>query len=113
MTEEEKNTLYHIKELTDKMLIFVNDSATKTIVDENLDDFENFEKSRQDLIKDFFSHPVGEADSKEVADVIQQVLQINEQITIILEQNKKQLAKEFNQFKTSKKVTSAYLSNSA
>ena len=69
MTEQEKNTLYQIKELTDKMLEFVNDSTRKIIVDTKLDDFESFEKHRQDLIKDFFSHPVCEADSKEVADI--------------------------------------------
>ncbi|MFK5892963.1 MAG: flagellar protein FliT [Pseudomonadota bacterium] len=112
MTDEEKSKLSQIKQLTDDMLVLVSESTSNPIVDTNLENFESLEKDRQDLIKDFFSHPVAEDDSKEVADVIQQILQTTDQITKVLEQNKKQLAKEFNHFKLSKKVTSAYLSNS-
>ncbi len=112
MTGEEKNKLEQIRQLTNDMLVFVKDGSSKPVLDTNFEDFQNIEKNRQDLINDFFSHPVAEADSKEVAGVIQQVLHINEQIKSMLEKNKKQLAKEFKQFKTSKNVTSAYLDNS-
>jgi len=64
------------------------------------------------LIDIFFSHPVQERDSEEVATIINQVLKINDLVTQILEKNKQQLTKEFSQFKASKKATSAYLKNS-
>ncbi len=104
MTQDDKNVLDQIKQLSDSILSIASDS-------EKLEDIKQLEKNRKDLIDQFFSKPVKQEDSQQVADVIKSVITSNEKITLIFEQNKQQISKEFNQFKASKKATSAYLSN--
>ena len=104
MTEEEKSKLQQIKQLSDSILAIATENK-------KLEDIDSLEQNRKCLIEIFFSNPVNEDDAKEVAQVIENVLQTNEKITQMLEQNKQQLSKEFNQFKKSQKATNAYLSN--
>ncbi|MFK5984453.1 MAG: flagellar protein FliT [Pseudomonadota bacterium] len=103
MTLDEKKSLDQIKKLSESMLDLVNIGKWESITD--------IEEKRQGLLDEFFLNPVSEEDSQYIAEIIQQVLQINNDITKILEQNKKQLVTEFRQFKSSQKATKAYLSN--
>lgn len=112
MIAEESNKLYQIKQLTESILVLVSEASNRSLSNEKLDVISDLGKNRQLLIDDFFSHPVAESDSEKVADIIKQVLQANDQVTKLLEQNKLQLTIEFNQFKSSKKATSAYLKHS-
>jgi hypothetical protein len=112
MLVEEQNKLNQIKQLSDSILAFVRESSKNPLSEEKLATIADIEKKRQSLIASFFSHPVQESDSEEVATIIKQVLKINDQVTLILEKNKLQLTKEFTQFKTSKKATAAYLKHS-
>ena len=112
MIDEESNKLYQIKKLTDSIFLLVSEAGKQSLSDEKIDAISELGKNRQLLIDEFFSHPVAASDSAKVADIIKQVLQVNDQVTNLLEQNKLQLTIEFNQFKSSKKATSAYLKNS-
>lgn len=115
MIAEERNNLNQIKQLSDSILALLSEPVKNILSEgneEKLATIVNLEKERQHLINVFFSHPVTKSDSEEVAAVIKQVLQTNDQVTKILEQNKLQLSKEFTQFKASKKATAAYLKNS-
>lgn len=108
MKAEERYNLNQIKQVTDSILELINQSDKNSLSEDKLQTVAGLEKKRQHLINDFFSHPVAQGDSAEVAIVIKQVLQTNDQVTKILEQNKLQLTKEFNQFKTAKKATAPY-----
>jgi len=118
MTAEDSNNLYQIKQLSDSILSLVCGSDKNSQSDdikyseENLEAIATLEKQRQDLIQVFFSHSVAPTDSEEVANIIKQVLEINDKVTKELELNKLQLSKQIIQFKASKKATSAYLKNS-
>jgi len=112
MLAEESQNLNQIKLLSDSILALVSESNKEPLSEEKLATIADIEKKRQSLITIFFSHPVQESDSEEVATIINQILKINDQVTQILEQNKLQLTKEFSQFKASKKATSAYLKHS-
>jgi hypothetical protein len=104
MTEEDKNTLDKIKQLSNSILLIATEN-------DKLEEIKELEKTRADFIENFCSKPVQAEDSNEVAKIIKYVIEVNEQITIILEKNKKLISTELKKFKTSKKATNAYLSN--
>ena len=103
MQDEQKQQLVELKSITEKMLAMANES--------NWEQLESLEKTRVVLIENFFSNNYTESDTPIIAPVIQSMIAINEQITQILETNKKKISIEFSQFNSSKRAESAYLKN--
>ncbi|MBF0265369.1 MAG: flagellar protein FliT [Gammaproteobacteria bacterium] len=95
--------LAELKKLTEQMLAEANAK--------NWQQLESHEKTRVKLIEDFFANKFTETDTPIIAPVIKSIIAINDQITLILETNKKKIQIEFSQFNSSKRAENAYLKN--
>ncbi len=103
MQQQQYQQLLELIKLSNDMLDLANNKEWSEI--------EILEKQRKELIDAFFSITHSEGDSAFIAESINDILNINQQLTQIFVENKLDLQAEFSKFKSSQSAKNAYLKN--